>query len=71
MDFSLGKLSYIDLILVLKFLSTMDRDLIGIFKIDKSMYKSMFTKIPHNPVQVFAHDSKKQMTPFQLLDKVY
>ena len=52
MDFSLWKLSYIDLILVLKFLSTMDRDLIGIFKIDKSMYKSMFTKILPNPVQV-------------------
>ena len=30
----------------------MDRDLIGIFKINKSMYKSMFTKILPNPVQV-------------------
>ena len=57
MDFSLWKLSYIDLILVLKFLSTMDKDLIGIFKIDKSMYKSMFTKILPNPVQVLGMTS--------------
>ena len=33
----------------------MDRDLIGIFKIDKSMYKSMFTKILPNPVQVLGY----------------
>ena len=55
MDISLWKLLYIGLILVLKFLSTMDRDLIGIFKIDKSMYKSMFTKILPNPVQVLGY----------------
>ena len=59
MDFSLWKLSDIDLILVLKFLSTMDRDLIGIFKIDKSMYKSMFTKILPNPVQVLVLSTQK------------
>ena len=67
MNFSLWKLSYIDLILVLKFLSTMDMDLIGIFKIDKSMYKSMFTKILPAPVQVLVNnfmDTQQFLHPF-------